>query len=112
MATGCCALKDRALGRPSDDGLLANRSPSRTSDRFAVASRSLPFHLTVDADRKRYDSPSDWGLDTSSRSTCIAARRNDHRGASAVVSDGVVGRFAVIGTIGGELADRTVDLVQ
>ncbi len=94
----------------SDDGLVA--TDRRLDERsLAVASRSLPFHPTVDADRSGMTVPLIGGLDVLPFHR-IAARRNDHRGASAVVGDGVVGWFAVIGTIGGELADRTVDLVQ
>lgn len=39
----------------------------------------------------------------------IGAWRNDHRNAGAMLGDGVIGRFAVIGAIGCELPDRGVD---
>ena len=45
-------------------------------------------------------------------STAVARRRNDNHSIGAVLDDGVVGRFAVIGAVGGELADCDLDLVE
>lgn len=42
----------------------------------------------------------------------IGARRDDHRGIGAVSGDSVVGWPSVIGSIGRELRDRHVDLVE
>lgn len=42
----------------------------------------------------------------------VRARRNDDCGAGAVAGDGVIGRLSVIGAIGGELADRDVNVVE
>jgi hypothetical protein len=42
----------------------------------------------------------------------VATRRNDDGGSSAVVDDGVVGWPSVIGAVGRELTDRTVDMAK
>ena len=42
----------------------------------------------------------------------VGTRRNDDCGSSAVIDDGVVGWLSVIGAVGRELSDRSVDMVE
>jgi len=118
---------DREDGAADGDlGLLrpeASRSQAATDDRLisadrgldqrtrAVAGSGLPLHPAIRVDRHDMTVPLATGFGIAPLDG-IGARRNNDGNAGAVVADGVVGWFAVIGAIGRELPNRAVDLVE
>jgi hypothetical protein len=78
---------------------------------LAIAGGGLPRHPAVRVDRRDMTISLTGVLDISSFHG-VGARRNDDRSTGAVVSYGIVSRFSVKGTVGSELTDRAVDLVE
>lgn len=112
MATSiCCAPNDRALSRlPIYDG-LASADGSFDQRSLAVTGDGLSFRPAVRVDRRDMTISLTGGIGVRPFHGG-GARRNDNHSIGAVLDDGVVGRFAVIGAVGGELADCDLDLVE
>lgn len=112
-ADGNCGLLGTEGACPqsvSDDRLVA---ADRSFDQrpLAVAGGRLPLHPPLGPDRG--DVPVALVVDVCVRaSDRVGARENDDGSTGAVPADGIVGRVAVIGAIGRELANRSVDLIE